>query len=421
MKRVLVLGAGGRDFHNFNTFFRDNTDYKVEAFTWTQIPGVEFKEYPKELAGSLYDEGIPIYDEKQLPQLIKRFNIDQVFFCYSDVSHEHVGHMAAITNAAGADFVLKGPKGVQLDVGRPVISVCAVRTGCGKSGLTRYIGSWFKEQGLDVVAIRHPMAYRDLLTQKAQRFAAFSEVQECTIEEREEFEPLIQAGIPVYCGIDYQKIIDLLGLDNPQFVIWDGGNNDFSFLKSDLKITVVDPLRWEDTEQYYPGEMNLIDADVIVINKVNTAPDKNIEALEEIISYRNPGAQVIHASSDVDQDIDFEKELKGKKVCVVEDGPTLTHGNMPFGIGCLVVSNYTSKNQIVDVIPAVGYNDEQLQELEDRINECDADIVLTTNQVDLPSILSIDKPVLQITYSNFFDDNKFDKILMEFVRKNVGV
>lgn len=421
MKRVLVLGAGGRDFHNFNTFFRDNTDYKVEAFTWAQIPGVEFKGYPKELAGELYEEDIPIYDEKQLPQLIKRFNIDQVFFCYSDVSHEYVGHMATVVNAAGADFVLKGPKGVQLDAKRPVISVCAVRTGCGKSGLTRYISSWLKEHSLDVVAIRHPMAYRDLLKQRAQRFASLDEVQECTIEEREEFEPLIRAGIPVYCGIDYQEVINMLGRDNPQFVIWDGGNNDFSFLRSDLKITVVDPLRWEDTERYYPGEMNLIDANVIVINKVNTSPDKNIEALEEIIAHRNPGAQVIHASSDVDQDIDFEEELRSKKVCVVEDGPTLTHGDMPFGIGCLVVSNYTDKKQIVDVIPAVGYNDEQLQELEDRINDSGADIILTTNQVDLPSILNIDKPVLQITYSNYFEDNKFDKILMEFVRKNVGV
>jgi len=299
-----------------------------------------------------------------------------------------------------------------------VVSVCAVRTGCGKSGLTRYIGTWLKDQGLDVVAIRHPMAYRDLLKQKAQRFASFSDVQECTIEEREEFEPLIRAGIPVYCGVDYQEVINLLGLDKPQFVIWDGGNNDFSFLESDLKITVVDPLRWEDTERYYPGEMNLLEADVVVINKVNTAPDKNIAELESIIEYQNPGAQIIHASSDVDQDIDFEKELYGKKVCVVEDGPTLTHGGMPFGIGCLVVNNYTSKSQIADVIPAVGYNAEQLMELEERINECDADIVLTTNQVDLPSILKIDKPVLQITYSNYFEDNKFDKILMEFVRKN---
>jgi len=418
MKRVLVMGAGGRDFHNFNTFFRDNTEYKVEAFTWAQIPGVKFRGYPKELAGELYDEDIPIYDEKQLPQLIKRFNIDQVFFCYSDVSHEYVGHVAAAVNAAGADFVLKGPKGIQLNAGRPVVSVCAVRTGCGKSGLTRYIGTWLKDQGLDVVAIRHPMAYRDLLKQKAQRFASFSDVQECTIEEREEFEPLIRAGIPVYCGVDYQEVINLLGLDKPQFVIWDGGNNDFSFLESDLKITVVDPLRWEDTERYYPGEMNLLEADVVVINKVNTAPDKNIAELESIIEYQNPGAQIIHASSDVDQDIDFEKELYGKKVCVVEDGPTLTHGGMPFGIGCLVVNNYTSKSQIADVIPAVGYNAEQLMELEERINECDADIVLTTNQVDLPSILKIDKPVLQITYSNYFEDNKFDKILMEFVRKN---
>jgi predicted GTPase len=325
--------------------------------------------------------------------------------------------MAALTNAAGADFVLKGPRGVQLDARKPVISVCAVRTGCGKSGLTRYIGGWLKEKGLTVAAIRHPMAYRDLLAQKAQRFASLEDVQECTIEEREEFEPLIRAGIPVYCGVDYQAVIDLLSLDKPQIVIWDGGNNDFSFLKSDLKITVVDPLRWEDTERYYPGEMNLIDADVVVINKVNTAPDKNIAALEEIIEYQNPGAKIVYASSDVDQDIDFEEELKGKKVCVVEDGPTLTHGDMPFGIGCLVVSNYTSKNQIVDVVPAIGYNDEQLQELEERINECDADIVLATNQVDLPSILNINKPVLQITYSNYFDDDKFEKILMEFFRK----
>lgn len=416
MKRVLIMGAGGRDFHNFNTFFKDNTDYKVEAFTFTQIPGVEFKGYPKELAGDLYDEDIPIYDERQLSQLIKRFNIDQVFFCYSDVSHTHVCTAAAIVNAAGADFVLKGPKGVQLDTGRPTISVCAVRTGCGKSGLTRYIGSWFKEQGLTVAAIRHPMAYRDLVVQKAQRFASLEDIQECTIEEREEFEPLIRAGIPVYCGVDYEAVIKLMKKDNPQYVIWDGGNNDFSFLKSDLKITVLDPLRWEDTELYYPGQMNLFDADVLVINKVNTAPTKPIKMLEEMAARCNPGAKVIHASSDIDQDIDFEEELRGRKICVVEDGPTLTHGDMAFGIGCLVVSNYASKNQIMEIIPAIGYTDEQLKELEDQINSSAADLVLTTNQTDLSSILNIDKPVLQITYSNYFDDNKFDKILGEFVR-----
>lgn len=418
MKRVLIMGAGGRDFHNFNTFFRNNTDYKVEAFTFTQIPGVDFKGYPKELAGDLYDEDIPIYDEKQLSQLIKRFNIDQVFFCYSDVSNDHVCTAAAIVNAAGADFILKGPKGVQLDAKKPTISICAVRTGCGKSGLTRYVGGWLKEQGLSVVAIRHPMAYRDLLVQKAQRFASLEDVEECTIEEREEFEPLIRAGIPVYCGVDYEAVIKLLRKDNPQYVIWDGGNNDFSFLKSDLKITVLDPLRWEDTEFYYPGHMNLLDADVLVINKVNTAPDEQIERLEEIADDRNPGAQIVYASSDVDQDIDFEKELRGRKICVVEDGPTLTHGGMTFGIGCLVVSNYASKNQIVDIIPAIGYTTEQLEELETKINKSGADLVLATNQTDLANIININKPVLQITYSNYFDDNKFDKILTEFVRKH---
>ena len=418
MKRVLIMGAGGRDFHNFNTFFRNNTDYKVEAFTFTQIPGVDFKGYPKELAGDLYDEDIPIYEERQLSQLIKRFNIDQVFFCYSDVSNDHVCTVAAIVNAAGADFVLKGPKDVQLDAGKPTISICAVRTGCGKSGLTRYVGSWLKEHEQTVVAVRHPMAYRDLLTQKAQRFASFKDIQECTIEEREEFEPLIRADIPVYCGVDYEAVIKLLKKDNPQYVIWDGGNNDFSFLKSDLKITVLDPLRWEDTERYYPGHMNLLDADVLVINKVNTAPDEQIERLEEIAEDRNPGAQVVYASSDVDQDIDFEEELRGRKICVVEDGPTLTHGGMTFGIGCLVVSNYASKNQIVDIIPAIGYTTEQLEELEEKINKSSADLVLATNQTDLANIININKPVLQITYSNYFDDNKFDKILTEFVRKH---
>jgi predicted GTPase len=213
-------------------------------------------------------------------------------------------------------------------------------------------------------------------------------------------------------------VIKLLRKDNPQYVIWDGGNNDFSFLKSDLKITVLDPLRWEDTEFYYPGHMNLLDADVLVINKVNTAPDEQIERLEEIADDRNPGAQIVYASSDVDQDIDFEKELRGRKICVVEDGPTLTHGGMTFGIGCLVVSNYASKNQIVDIIPAIGYTTEQLEELETKINKSGADLVLATNQTDLANIININKPVLQITYSNYFDDNKFDKILTEFVRKH---
>lgn len=412
------MGAGGRDFHNFNTYFKDNTDYKVEAFTWSQIPGIDFKGYPKELAGELYDEDIPIYDEKQLAQLIKRFNIDQVFFCYSDVSHEYVGHMAAIVNAAGADFVLKGPKDVQIDATRPVISVCAVRTGCGKSGITRYIGSWLLDKGLKVVVVRHPMAYRDLESQRSEKFKSIEDLKDCTIEEREEFEPLIRAGLTVFCGIDYQQIVKDLRLDNPQFVIWDGGNNDFSFLKPDLKITILDPLRWEDSDSYYPGEMNLIDADVLVINKVNTAPDKNIKALEEAIEYLNITAPVVYASSDIDQDIDFEQELKGKKICVIEDGPTLTHGGMPFGIGCVLVNNYTNKNQIVDVVPAVGYTEEQLKDLEKRINESGADIILATNQIDLNEIIKIDIPILQITYSNYFENKKFDKILTEFVRKN---
>lgn len=413
------MGAGGRDFHNFNTFFRNNTDYKVEAFTWTQIPGVELKGYPKDLAGELYDEDIPIYEEVQLPQLIKRFNIDQVFFCYSDVSDSHLAAAAATVNAAGADFVLKGPKGVLIDAKRPVISVCAVRTGCGKSGITRYIGDWFNSQNLKAVAVRHPMAYRDLQKQKAQRFANLKDLKQCTIEEREEFEPLVRSNIPVYCGVDYEEVINkVLKIDNPQFIIWDGGNNDFSFLKSNLKITIVDPLRWRDTITYYPGTMNLLEADVIIINKVNTSPDENIERIEEIIDDMNPGAQVVLSSSDVDQDIDFKAELKGKKICVVEDGPTLTHGGMPFGIGCLIITTYLSEKSIVDVIPAVGYNADQLQQLEEEINNSDADIVLTTNQVDLGSIINIKKPLMQVTYSNYFDDNKFDQILASFVKKN---
>jgi len=324
--RVIIMGAAGRDFHNFNVYFRNNPSYEVVAFTATQIPGIEERVYPPELAGSNYPNGIPIYPEEELPELIKKFNVDLVVFAYSDVSHEYVMHKASTVLAAGADFRLMGPKTTMLKAKVPVVSVCAVRTGCGKSQTSRKVARILREMGYKVVVIRHPMPYGDLRKQVCQRFATFEDLDkyECTIEEREEYEPHLRNGVIVYAGVDYEKILREAEKE-AEIIIWDGGNNDLPFYKPDLHIVVADPHRPGHELKYHPGEANLRMADVVIINKVDTADPKNVEIVERNIKQVNSKAIIVKASSPMT--VDKPEMIKGKRVIVIEDGPTLTHGN----------------------------------------------------------------------------------------------
>jgi predicted GTPase len=422
-RKTLIMGAGGRDFHNFFMYFKHDIYYDVVAFTWAQIEGANITSFPAEIAGSLYAEtgGIPIFPEEDLEKVIEEYDIELVFFCYSDVSHQHVMHIASRVNAAGADFILKGPKDVMVETGIPTIAVTAVRTGCGKSGITRYIAKFLKARDQNPVIIRHPMAYRDLVKQRAERFATYEDLKDCTIEEREEFEPLINAGFVVWCGVDYQTIVrEARRVDEPTHFIWDGGNNDFSFLKYDKLITVVDPFRWGDTDRYYPGEMNLLMADVIIVNKANTAKDSDIESIIDIIRSKNSKAEIIQSGSVLNNSMDVIKGLadnlettEAPKILVIEDGPTTTHGGMLFGIGSLMIAWIFEEEPVV--VPAVGYNNEQLKELEKKIRESKVDLVVSANNVDMSKLIKIDQPYLNWGYDNEFRDSKFDKILDTFV------
>jgi predicted GTPase len=415
--RTLIMGAAGRDFHNFNVFYRDNAAYEVVAFTATQIPDIEGRVYPAELAGSLYPAGIPIYAENDLTQLIVEQRIDQVVFAYSDVPHEYVMHKASAVLAAGADFRLLGRRETQVKSNKPVVSVCAVRTGSGKSQTTRRVSLILRDMGYQVAAIRHPMPYGDLVKQAVQRFADYADLDkhDCTIEEREEYEPHIDNGIIVYAGVDYERILRLAEQE-VDIILWDGGNNDFPFYVSDLEIVVADPHRPGHESSYHPGEVNARTADVLVINKVDTADPEAVIQVRDSLNALNPSAIIVEAASPLF--VDDPAAIRGKRVLVVEDGPTLTHGGMAYGAGWVAARRYGAAEIIDprpyavgsiratyakypstgDVLPAMGYGAQQISELEETINKTDADLVIIGTPIDLSRVLKIDKPFQRVRY-----------------------
>jgi predicted GTPase len=420
MKRIktIILGAAGRDFHNFNTYFRDNENYDVVAFTATQIPDISGRRYPKELTGSLYPEGIPIHSEEELPSLIKQYEVDQVIMSYSDISHVQVMQKASRILASGADFRLMGTKHTCIKSKKPVIAVCAVRTGAGKSQVTRKLGQILRQQGKHVAVIRHPMPYGDLRKQISQRFGDLADLDkhECTIEEREEYAPHIEAGNLVFAGVDYEKIL-MEAEKEADIILWDGGNNDFPFYVPDLWFTVADPHRLGHETTYYPGHTNLLASDVIIVNKVDTAKAKDVETLIETIKVENPKARIIKAESIVT--VEDPSKIKKKRVLVVEDGPTVTHGDMEYGAGMVAAKNNHAL-EVIDprpfavrsindtfkkyphlsrVLPAMGYGAKQIKDLEETINNTDADTVIIGTPIDLRRIIDIDKPSTRITYS----------------------
>ncbi len=416
-KRILIMGAAGRDFHNFNVFFRDREEYEVVAFTATQIPGIEGRLYPPELSGKLYPQGIPIYDEKDLTTIIREKQIDVVVFAYSDVSHEYVMHKASQALAAGADYWLLGARSTQIKSSKPVVSIGAVRTGSGKSQTTRYVVSALREMGFRVVVVRHPMPYGDLAAQAVQRFADYSDLEryQCTIEEREEYEPHLDRGAVVYAGVDYEAILRQAEQE-ADIVVWDGGNNDFPFYVSDFHIVVVDPHRPGHELAYHPGEANLRMANVVVINKVDTANYDNVLTVMENVQSVNPQAAVILAASPIF--VENPAAIRGKRVLVIEDGPTLTHGEMAYGAG-VVAANRFGAAEIIDprpfavrsiaatyekypntgkVLPAMGYGDEQMRDLEETINRSDADLVIAATPIDLRRVISVRLPLERVRY-----------------------
>jgi predicted GTPase len=413
-QKVIIMGAAGRDFHDFNLHFRDNSDYQVLAFTATQIPDIEGRHYPPELAGKLYPDGIPILPEDELVKLIKTHDIDEVYLSYSDLPHEYVMHKASEVLAAGADFNLLGPKHMQLKATVPVISICAVRTGCGKSQTTRRVADILRKAGKTVVAVRHPMPYGDLREQICQRYATYEDMDKhkCTIEEREEYEPHIDRGVILYAGVDYEKILREAEKE-ADIILWDGGNNDFSFFKSDLHIVVADPHRAGHETCYHPGETNLRMADVVVINKVDTAYPEDVFAVRRSVRQLAPKAVIIEAASP--QFIDAD--ITGKYVLVVEDGPTLTHGGMPYGAGTMaaermgaelvdpypyavgsIKETFDKFDHLGPVLPAMGYGKKQIKELEDTINAVDCDAVIVGTPIDLTRIIKINKPAYRVKY-----------------------
>jgi predicted GTPase len=415
--RTIIMGAAGRDFHNFNTFFRGNESYEVVAFTATQIPNIDDRKYPAALAGELYPEGIPILPEAQLESLIKNEKIDQVIFAYSDVPHEYVMHKAAIVNAAGADFRLMGTKETQIKSTKPVVGVCAVRTGSGKSQTTRRVSLILREMGYTVAAIRHPMPYGDLVKQKVQRFADYSDLDkhECTIEEREEYEPHLDNGVIVYAGVDYEAILREAEKE-VDIVLWDGGNNDFPFYVTDMLIVVADPHRAGHELRYYPGETNVRMADVFVINKVDTANAEDVITVRDNLHDLNPDAVVIEGASPLF--VDDPLAIRGKRVLVVEDGPTLTHGEMAYGAGFVAARRFGA-GEIVDprpyavgsikatyekypstgkILPAMGYGDQMMRDLEETINTADVDLVISGTPIDLTRVIKINKPLQRVRY-----------------------
>lgn len=419
-KNVIIIGAAGRDFHNFNTYFRGNEAYNVVAFTAAQIPDIDGRKYPAELAGELYPNGIDIYAEEDLEKLIKDLNVDECVFAYSDVPYQHVMSMAARVNTAGANFRLLGAKDTQIKSTKPVIAVGAIRTGCGKSQTSRRVIEILMEAGLKVVAIRHPMPYGDLVAQKVQRFASIEDLEKhkCTIEEMEEYEPHITRGNVIYAGVDYEAIIRAAenDPDGCDVILWDGGNNDFPFYKQDLMITVVDPHRPGHELNFYPGETTLRMADVVVINKMDSASPENIQIVRDNIYKVNPTAMVVDAASPLT--IDKPELVRGKKCLVIEDGPTLTHGHMKIGAGT-VAANKCGAAELVDpreyavgrlaetfkiypnigtLLPAMGYGEEQKADLEKTINNTPCDVVVIATPIDLNRIVKINKPTVKVGY-----------------------
>jgi len=436
--KVIIMGAAGRDFHNFNVYFRNNDDYEVVAFTATQIPGIEERTYPPELAGPNYPHGIPIHPEAKLPRLIKDYNVDQVVFAYSDVPHKYVMHKASIALANGADFRLMGPKTTMLKAKVPLVSVCAVRTGSGKSQTSRQVAKILKEKGLKVVVIRHPMPYGDLRKQVWQRFASYGDLDkyECTIEEREEYEPHIDNGIIVYAGVDYEKSLRRAEKE-ADVIVWDGGNNDLPFYKPDLHIVLADPHRAGNELIYHPGETNLRMANVVIINKVDTADPKNVERVKENIRLVNPKAKILEAASPIT--IDKPELIKGNRVLVIEDGPTLTHGNMPYGAGA-IISKQLGASEMVDprpyafgsiketyekythlgaILPAVGYGEKQISELKETIDRTPCDTVVIGTPIDLRRVIIIDKPTARAKYElKVLGPVSLEEILEEIIQRS---
>ena len=415
--RIVIMGAAGRDFHNFNTVYRDDPNSQVVAFTAAQIPDIAGRRYPQSLAGELYPDGIPITDESELQQLCQKAHIDQVVFAYSDISHARVMHKASIALAAGADFLMLGPERTMLKAKVPVIAVCAVRTGCGKSQTTRWLSSQLKQHGLKVAVIRHPMPYGNLEHQAVQRFERKVDLDnaECTIEEREEYEPHLVLGNIVYAGVDYAEIVKRAEAE-ADIILWDGGNNDFSFIRPDLHIVMVDPLRPGHETTHHPGEAVLRMADVVLIGKVNSASEADIQCVTENAQRINPDATIVRGASPVL--LDDPEAVRGKRVLVVEDGPTITHGSMPYGAGYVaaiaaqtreiidphryavdeISAVYTKYPHIGSVLPAVGYHPSQLKALQDTINAADADVVVSGTPCDLQALIDINKPVVRARY-----------------------
>ncbi len=414
--KVIIMGAAGRDFHNFNVVFRDNPEYEVVAFTAAQIPGIAGRQYPPELAGPLYPEGIPIEPEERLAELVRHHRVDRVVFAYSDVSHQYVMERAAVAQAAGADFWLLGPTSTQLSAKKPVVAVCAVRTGCGKSQTTRKVARILKAWGKKVVVVRHPMPYGDLRNQVAQRFETLADLDRynCTIEEREEFEPHLREGTVVYAGVDYEKILRMAE-EEADVILWDGGNNDFPFFRTDVLIVVTDPLRAGHERTYWPGSVNIRMADVVVINKIDTAALADIERLRNSIFELNPRARVVEAASPI---LVEEPELvAGRKVLVIEDGPTVTHGEMPFGAGAVAAKKLRATlvdprpyavNSIREafelyphlgpVLPAMGYGEHQIRDLAETIRRVPCEAILIATPVDLRRLIALPKPATRVRY-----------------------
>lgn len=416
-KRIVIMGAAGRDFHNFNIVYRDNPDYEVVAFTAAQIPDIAGRRYPPSLAGNLYPDGIAIIEEKELTSLCLERKINQVILAYSDIPHVEVMHKASIALATGADFILLGPERTMLTAKIPVIACCAVRTGCGKSQTTQWLSRLLKQHGLRIAVIRHPMPYGELEKQAVQRFVTREDlaVADCTIEEREEYEPHLEQGNIVYAGIDYARIVEIAE-NEADVILWDGGNNDFSFIRPDLHIVLVDPLRPGNEISHHPGEAVLRMADIILINKVNSASDENVQRCVETARRLNPNAPIMRGASLVR--LQHPESVRGKKILVVEDGPTITHGGMPYGAGYVaaiqaqageiidprliaadkIAQVYNSYPHIGKVLPAVGYHPEQLMALKDTLNRADVDAVVAATPCDLANLIAVNKPVLRAQY-----------------------
>jgi predicted GTPase len=422
IENVIIMGAAGRDFHNFNVYFRDNKRYNVIGFTATQIPDIDGRQYPAKLAGELYPNGIPIYSDSSLVELIEAHKVDMVAFSYSDVPHTEVMHKASAVTAAGADFNIIGASYTMLKSAKPVISVCAVRTGCGKSQTSRKVMKILQDMGKRVVAVRHPMPYGDLTKQVVQRFSTYEDfiTHQCTIEEREEYEPVVKMGAVIYAGVDYEKILREAEKE-ADIIVWDGGNNDTSFYASDINIVVFDPHRAGHETSYHPGETNMLMADIAVINKVDSARKEDVEQVRQTIRKNNASAEIILADSELI--IDRPERIKDKRVLVIEDGPTLTHGEMKYGAGVIAAKRfgaaalvdprphlvgtlkqvYEDYPEIGILLPAMGYSDAQVADLEATINATDCDLVLAATPIDLTSLINVKKPTLRIRYE--YKDN----------------